>query len=194
MQIIKINTFKDYQLKKIIDLHFTESVLNLFGKKFLEIVYSNIPSNKNNIVLLAEDNKGNILGYLVATKDSVSFFKKIVSRNFLQLSIQVLLASLTNPNLLSLALSLFGRKRSFYIRAELQFIAVDRNHQGKGIGTKLLKRLHFEFKKNKISVYRVGTKSSNKKSNQFYLKNNFKYVYRAKVFNDYHNFYLSPFI
>ena len=76
--------------------------------------------------------------------------------------------------------------------AELQFIAIKPEHQGKNIGTKLVDALNREFSKAHIKNYVVGTKSSDKLSNKFYQKLGFIKSYTKNYFGDELNFYISP--
>jgi ribosomal protein S18 acetylase RimI-like enzyme len=195
MQILRAQKLNPSELEQVVNLHYKvldESFLNNFGKNFLRIAYRTNVSSKNNIVILVKKND-EVIGYLVATIDGDKFNQEIINKNFLALSWEIFKASLTNPKLaLKVIKWKFKPPHENKIKPELQFIAIDPNNQGKGLGTKMLKMLNQEFRSQGIKQYRVGTKAQNKLSNAFYQKLGFKPFYQVELFGDRFNYYLSP--
>jgi ribosomal protein S18 acetylase RimI-like enzyme len=72
------------------------------------------------------------------------------------------------------------KKKNDYI---IDLIAVKKNYQNLGFGTKMIKFLeNVVLKKNKVKIY-VSTQSNNKNSIKLYIKNKFKVKYRKYVYH-----------
>lgn len=197
MQPTLITQLSQTDLDQIVKLHQTElkeSFINNFGSGFLAVVYKTIISDNQNIFLTIKDNT-KVVGFLVATVDGDKFNQKIINNNFLKLSCQIIKSSLFKPLILIKLINWFLTKNiKNKLAPELQFIAIDHTHQGKGLGTMLIKQLNNEFKKRGINKYRVGTKALNVLSNNFYKKLDFKYTHQEQFFGDIFNYYLSPIL
>jgi ribosomal protein S18 acetylase RimI-like enzyme len=194
MYLERVKTLQKSEIEQIVKLHqkiLNESVLNKFGYSFLFIIYKSIPENPQNIVLVLRDKK-KIVGFTVATLDSSNFYKKIVNNNFLLLSLAIIKTIILNPLLLYQVMSwILNKSSSKKYPAELQFIALDSNYQGKGLGTKMVKELVKLFKSSNINYFKVGTKKNNLLSNKFYRKLGYKYLFSEKILGDDFNYYLS---
>lgn len=183
------------EINQLVSLHtkiLHESVLNKFGKKFLTISYRSIVNDAQNIVLTARINS-KIVGFLVATTNSSQFYNNIIQSNFLSLSWEIIKSGIIHPRLfIETIIWTFIKSKKRRYAAELQFIAVATDLQSRGIGKKLLTKLNLEFRQKKIRYYCVGTKSHNKRSNSFYLKNHFKLKNKRSILGESFNYYLSP--
>ena len=197
MRILKVQKLSQSELERIVNLHYKildESFLNNFGKNFLKVVYLTIVPSKTNITILTKEGE-NVIGFLVATKNGDEFNQEVIQKNFLKLSWEILKSSFLRPSLITRVIQWkFKPAHQNKIKPELQFIAIDPRYQGQGIGTKMLKMLSQEFKKDGINQYRVGTKAQNELSNAFYQKLGFKEFYKNSFFGDDFNYYLSPSI
>ena len=72
------------------------------------------------------------------------------------------------------------KKKNDYI---IDLIAVKKNYQNLGFGTKMIKFLeNVVLKRNKVKIY-VSTQSNNKNSIKLYIKNKFKVKYRKYVYH-----------
>lgn len=195
MRIKRVYNLTQPELEDIVNLHLEmlhDSFLNNLGKNFLRIVYSDLGKNKKNIFLVLKK-QDNVIGYLVATKDSASFTPDIIKSKFPELSFEILKASVKKPLLiLKIAKWLAIPKLKEDHPAELLFIAIDKKEQLKGYGTKLISQLYKDLKNDKVEFLKVGTKSDNPYSNAFYKKLNFKFLQKKIIFDDDFNYYLSP--
>jgi ribosomal protein S18 acetylase RimI-like enzyme len=194
MQLLKTNKLKQSELKQIVDIHLkelNESFLNNFGSNFLEVIYPAIFFNKNNICLLVLD-KESVVGFLVATKDGDRFNQDLIKEKFYLLSKEIIRSSIKNPLLLVEIVKWKMRPpNDNKIKPELQFIAIKKDYQNKGLGKKLITELNKEFRKAGIKEYRVGTKADNLNSNRFYQHLGFKDFYKDDFFGDKFNYYLA---
>lgn len=195
MHIQKVNKLNQSEIDQIVNLHHSvlkESFLNNFGKKFLKIAYQTIIPSKNNICLIAED-KNTIIGYTIVTYDGEKFNKEVIYKNFFSLNFIILSKSILNPNLLLKVIRwIIKPPNQNKIKPEIQFIAINPNYQNQGLGTKFINEVNKEFKNSNIKSYRVGTKTNNEKSNNFYKKLSFTKLYEDDFFGDKFNYYLSP--
>lgn len=194
MIITKVNHLSNLQITQIVKIHQSElkdSTLNIFGKQFLKEVYPTIAEDKNNIFLILTEGQ-NIIGFLVASIDIEKFYKNIITSKPLTLSWQIAKSSILNPLLFfKVLIWVLKPKPNDSHPSELQFIAVDREHQGKGLGTKLIKHLNTDFAERGVDYYKVGTIKKDPDSNRFYQKLNFKFLYHKKIFLSDFNYYLS---
>ncbi|MBI2596290.1 GNAT family N-acetyltransferase [Candidatus Daviesbacteria bacterium] len=183
------------ELSQITNLHYQvlkESFINNFGVNFLKIAYKNIVLNPKNIFFILRERR-KIFGFLVATEDDAQFNKSVIYTNFSKLILEILKSFIPHP-LLSLKLIpwFFSSIRIKQDLPELKFIAINPLLQRRGWGSKLLIKLNNEFQKRGIRNYRVGTKSMNKNSNNFYKKSGFSFLGKKQMFGDSFNFYISP--
>lgn len=196
MEIRKINKADASTTENIVSIHLTvltESFLNNFGRKFLETIYVNIINSQESICLALYEND-KIEGFALATKDYSTFFSNAIRENrfilFWELSTNLLLKPLNIYKLLkSLPNMVFTKEIP---HAELQFLGVSPEFQGKGFGSALIERLGEEFKKVGVSEFYVGTKAEDPLSNKFYQKIGFAKKYSKTYFDKELNYYLSP--
>jgi ribosomal protein S18 acetylase RimI-like enzyme len=196
MEIKQISRNESNILEEIVDIHATvlrESFLTNFKRKFLHILYSNLISSPETILLVAMD-KGKVAGFALAVTDYSKFIKNALSARLFEAGVLVLIHSVLHPQvlyklLLSLPHLLFGKASK---NAELQFIALQPEFQGQKIGEALLHRLAMEFHSRSITHYLVSTKFDNTRSNNFYIKNGFTFSHVVKYFGEKLNYYISP--
>ena len=195
MEIKLLTNPSDTEIEEIIQIHMkvlTESFLNNFGNKFLEIIYKNLSKSKNTIILIVKNEK--IDGFALATKNYSDFFADALAKKIIGVMLEVLKGIIKKPTitpklLRSVPEMLFKKNEP---HAELQFIAISPNLQGRGFGTLILNKLDEEFSKIGVNSYLVGTKEDNTLSNNFYKKNGFIFSHTKKFFGDTLNYYDSP--
>lgn len=191
-QISLANKLSPGDITKIAQLHkklLWESILNEFGPVFLKELYLSILKDKNNILILAKKD-GKIIGYLVATKDKYQFYKNIIkngSARFFFTTIKILFIKPLLP--IKFIYWWFFSRKIYLPKAELQFIAIDHQFQGIGLGSKMLELLKKVYAKDHIHIFCVGTKSQNVESNRFYVRKKFELVYSGLVLGDEFNYY-----
>jgi ribosomal protein S18 acetylase RimI-like enzyme len=194
MQIQRVRDLTPQELSQIYLIHrniLKESFLNNFGQDFLKIVYQYLPKSRNNIFLILKSSD-RVVGFGVATKNS-NFVSEVIQNNFFTLTIAVAKAVLINAGLLfKITPWLFQSKKTEKFPSELLFLAIDKDYQGQGYGTEFIKKFYEEFRKEKIKYFKVGTKSNNPKSNEFYKKLKFSFLAEIEIFGDNFNYYLSP--
>ena len=195
MDIQRVYKLSQHELNQIVDLHtnfLQESFLNNLGKEFLKISYVSIIKNKNFFFILRD--KKQIIGFLVATKDSSKFSEIVIKENFLILLKAILKTCFYKPLVIYklIAWFLFPPKSFKMIKPELQFFVIHPNFQRNGWGKKMVCKLQNEFKNANIMKYKVGTKANNPSSNNFYKKMNFTILGSELAFGDKFNYYQSP--
>lgn len=193
MEILRINSANKNYLDEIARIHISvlkESFLNNFGLIFLKIIYNNISKSQDTVLIVSIENK-EITGYLLAVVDYSKFLKIAFSKNKMKLVSLILKSVLKKPDIILKIIPSLFKVTNEKPHAELQFIAIKPEHQGKNIGTSLVEALNNEFAKQKINTYFVGTKSSDNLSNRFYQKLGFQLSYKKKYFGDELNYYRS---
>lgn len=195
MQIQRITSCNQQELNRIADLHFEvlkESTFRHFGKNFLRIIYNTIIYDPKNLFLVLKE-KNNIYGFAAATTDINKFYSQIVRDNFFSLSLEVIKTTIYYPKLLFNTIQwLLTKPTNQKYPAELQFIAIDQKFQGQGWGTKLIRELDKNFRSSGINQYKVGAWADNNRSNNFYNKIGFKFLYKENILGKKFNYYLSP--
>ena len=152
---VEINHFKNIRLTNIID---KKSVLDIAENSFIK---SRFFKDKDIDKTLARKIKRNWV---------LSFFKK--KRG------EYLIISELNKKIAGFLLVLKNKKD--YI---IDLIAVKKNYQNLGLGTKMIEFLENKvLKQNKVKIY-VSTQSDNKDSIKLYTKNKFKLKYKKYVYH-----------
>lgn len=196
MEIKRINTCNNEIVERIVLIHLSvlnDSFLNNFGEKFLKVIYCNLIESRETICLvLFENNK--IEGFALASTDYSKFLSTAMKKGKFSILLSMMKCFILRPVVLysllkSVPKILFSKETP---HAELQFLGVSPESQGKGFGQAIMKRLDEEFKKENISQFYVGTKARDPLSNKFYQKIGFTKEYSKTYFDDVLNYYLSP--
>ena len=152
---LEINYFKNIRLANIFD---KKSILDIARNSFIK---SRFFKDKNIKKTLARKIKHNWV---------LNFFRKKRGK--------YLIVSEFNKKVVGFLLVLKNKKD--YI---IDLIAVKKNYQNIGLGTKMIEFLENKFlNKNKIKIY-VSTQSDNKDSIKLYIKNKFKLKYKKYVYH-----------
>jgi len=152
---VEINYFKNIRLANIFD---KKAILDIAGNSFIK---SRFYKDKNIKKRLARKIKRNWV---------LNFFRK--KRG------EYLIVSEFNKKVVGFLLVLKSKKN--YI---IDLIAVKKNYQNLGLGTKMLKFLENKvLKKSKVKIY-ASTQSDNKNSIKLYIKNKFKVKYKKYVYH-----------
>ncbi len=204
--IDKIFDFSEYRHKKIlISIKSNKQIKNSFLKKNkIKLIEKNITFYKNskkkklernyfkNIRFANNFDKKKILDIAENYFINSRFFKdknikkkiaRKIKRNwvlnfFRKKRGQYLIISECNKKVVGFLLIL--KNKNDYI---IDLIAVKKNYQNLGIGTKMIRFLeNIVLKRNKVKIY-VSTQSNNKDSIKLYIKNKFKVKYRKYVYH-----------
>lgn len=190
----RLHNLNKLSLDQIVKIHrseLKESVFNHFSDNFLYSLYEQIVRDESNIFLIIK-NKDKIIGFTAAYTDIDKFYSNITRRLFVSNAFEMLKLSLTKPLLIFKIISWYLRrdKKSCY-PAQLQFIAIDKNFQGKGYGTALIRKLDKQFMRQNIKKYSVGSHAENKMSNSFYKKLGFTFLTKETLFGEKFNYYVN---
>lgn len=156
---------------KIVSIHlnaFRGFFLTSLGRDFLHFYYSAFLKSNETVVICAEDENGNILGFSAATKVSKGFNSRLIKENFLSFFALSLKLIFTNPHaLLRLVKNLSKKSDEVEDKedyAELFSIGVDSSQQGKGIGKLLLTRTEEILKSKGVKKVSLTTDYDNNDS------------------------------
>lgn len=151
------------------------------GNNFLTTFYEGI-INKPGIYGFGFEEKEEIVGFVIGTKDSHKFFSLAIKENFLKLSLWLLLEILKNPPIIKNVIETFlYPSKDMGPKAELVVIAVKNKWQGQGIGKILTQKLEAAFKVNKISRYKL-TVHADKEAVGFYDHLGFKRISKFSLY------------
>jgi dTDP-4-amino-4,6-dideoxy-D-galactose acyltransferase len=154
-KIIKNSYFKNIRFANKLD---KEKILDIAENSFFNSRFFRDKKIKNN------------LGRKIKRNWVLNFFKKKRGK--------YLIVSEFNKKVIGFLLIL--KKKNNYI---IDLIAVKKDYQNLGYGTKMIQFLeNVVLKKNKVKIY-VSTQSDNKDSIKLYIKNKFKVKYRKYVYH-----------
>jgi len=182
-------------VKRLAEIHSTElskDFLPSLGKKFLELLYSNLIQSKDVYVWVVVKNNS-IQGFIVGSKDFNSLFKKIIFRNFTKFAFLILPKLVKKIFMIKDIFDTFfyTKKMGDRISAELVVIAVSKKFHRKGLGRKLVFALEKEFVKNHINKYKVSVNDNNKVANSFYISFGFRKSHDIVLYNKKINSYVK---
>ena len=132
--------------------------------------------------------KNKILGFIIGTSQTDKMFLAIIQENFLRFFILSIFSILKNPKLVLKIFEtlLYNKKLAQFKKipkSELLFIGVLPQKRGGGTGSKLVKSFEKQLKDKNIGKYRVCLYKTHKKSENFYLKNNFEFFNKFHLYN-----------
>lgn len=150
---------------------------SLLGLKFLQkLFYPTIYQDSQSEGWVATDEQNNVIGFVFFSANH-SFFGDLVKGNF-GVFLRLLLANGWKPQFLLYCLTVLGlmlrSKFPTHRSAELAYIAVDRDAQGKGIGYALVKCGMSGLATRKLQTVWVKTLATTPGTVNFYQKLGFK--------------------
>ena len=177
-----IEEFKDKHLDEIVSIHlktFPGDFQAVLGHKFLKIIYRNFINSDLGFGYIFST-RDIIKGFVVASFDKSTLFKKTLFRNFHYIMLILLWQTIRNPIRIFLRIFLpFGRycfrsekKTCVPIKEELVTIAVRKEFQRQGIGKLLVQAVANRFNNHGVSRFKVITPEKDEKSNKFYKQFN----------------------
>lgn len=185
----------DENIERAIELHIEHlsyrSFITNFGKLFLLTLYKDWLEQKNAILIFSEE-ENKITGFVLGIVNKNLLFSPIISAPFKYLKF-ILPAVIKKPVIiLKLFETLFYKRKSkISCNSELLVIVTAGNARSKSIGSKLVIELGKEFIKYNIWEYVVTVHAEMERSNNFYIKNNFKYNQSFNLYGTMWNMYLK---
>jgi ribosomal protein S18 acetylase RimI-like enzyme len=197
MIIIKKLKIKDS--KEIASLHnlaFFNFFLTSLGISFLNVFYTSIIKSDQGIALGAFY-EGKLVGFAIGAKNKSGFYKTLLQKNFISLSLSACSSLIKSPfKIIKLLQSFFSKESSdeIYLNyATLLSICVDPEQKGQKIGKLLLEAFELEVAKYNNAISLTTDKINNDYVNNFYTSNNYKLVNQYNQGNRIMNFYIKKF-
>ena len=162
-------------ISQVVTIHlrsFPGFFLTFLGPRFLTEFYSAFVYEKTAITLVAEDDFGDVLGFVVGTEEPGGFFKRLLKERWWNFCFASLHALLKRPQIafrLFRALFYRGDAPPDGDRALLSSIAVCPEQQATGLGRFLLLQWTEEVRKRgKTGCYLTTDAMNNEQINRFY--------------------------
>jgi len=143
------------------------------GPAFLTTLYRGILELNLGFGFVAPGTAEDIAGFVIATDDSRSLFRKLITRRFFRLTWQVGVALLHHPRLVVRSVETFlypSKEGTHTPAAELLVIAVNAGDRNKGIGVALVECLDESMHQRKIARYKVTVLAANEAAQRFYRR------------------------
>lgn len=174
-----ITNLQEQYANQIANLHISgisTGFISSLGKQFVTTLYGEIAKNKNCFGMVAVEN-GKILGYVTFTTNLNSLYKSILFKGGFKLAWRLAGNLLSWKKIKRIFETLFypNRVKNMDLpSAELLSIAIDKEAQGKGIATTLIKQGMAECSARGIDHIKLLVAEQNKAANQLYLKCGFQ--------------------
>ncbi|MDR3591524.1 MAG: GNAT family N-acetyltransferase [Negativicutes bacterium] len=182
---------RDMQLmdvKKVALIHtqsFPGFFLSFLGPGFLEVYYRGICRAEHSIRLVAEDDQGQIIGFVVGTASPQGFYQKLLRRDWYKFILASLNAVLHRPGIVMRLMRAATHPSKHPIDEDivgLFSIGVHLECQRSGVGGKLLSAfLEKARQANCKKVYLSTDAVDNEKANEFYKKHGFVIKWQFKT-------------
>lgn len=152
--------------------------LSYCSQEFISFFYKKIYLDNLNHILVELDEGNDVRGFVFFTEDKDSYIKKFLINNFIKI--------LKYPNsyfpiVKSVVFKLlFSRSKNSLpdYNVEIAQIAVNHEHQGKGIGKKLIIQLEEFLKIRNINEYFLQVYEKNNRAVELYKKSGFVYFFQ----------------
>ena len=193
MKNMNLNIYKPIKRKEIetiAELHYNfmnGTLLQGFGIEFLADLYEAI-SECGAIYVCRE--KSEIVGFVAGVTDTVMIIKNLASKKLIRIMQHIIRGMITNPRvIMGVIQSVLYHTDD--ISAELVSIVVSKDHEGRGIGTKLVRRLITYFGNKKVGRFKVITDVGNVRANDFYRKLGFRHYKTLRLLDRTLNYYVE---
>jgi ribosomal protein S18 acetylase RimI-like enzyme len=178
--MITVKILELEEINNIVALHekaFNSFFLTSLGTKFLNKFYTSVIKNNDSIAIGAFDETNQLVGFAIGAKVKNGFYKNILKKNFVSLSIAASLNLIKKPKNIQRLLKSFTSKETsnndFQNYGTLLSICVDPNKTGQKIGQKMLVAFETEIVKYNIGITLTTDRMNNDYVNNFYLSNNY---------------------
>jgi len=175
-----VKNLKLEEINNIVALHekaFNNFFLTSLGTKFLKKFYASIIKSSDGIAIGAFDETNQLVGFAIGAKVKNGFYKNILKKNFVSLSLAASLNLIKKPQSISRLLKSFTTKETsnndFQNYGTLLSICVNPHKTGQKIGQKMLVAFETEIFKYNTGITLTTDKLNNDYVNNFYLSNNY---------------------
>lgn len=199
-----LKSFENYSNEKLINdfakIHYEnlpKSFYTTAGFKTVKLYYKLLFLNENLNILISQKENSNISGFVIWGSTNFSllrtFLKNILKFNYAK---DINIINFFKVEILKMILfKLFSTSYKYepkFNSAQIISIAVDKNSQGKGIGSRLINQVLMDSKSKSFSTLQATTTSYQNSAVCFYnsLKN-FVLVFEKKISNDYYIYVFS---
>lgn len=181
--MIKIREVERHEKKTIeeaVSIHmrtFTGFFLTFMGKGFLNQMYTSYCEHENSALLVAEDEKGEVIGLLGYSSDMSGLYKFMIKKRIVAFAWYSLGAFFRKPKVFMRLVRAFlkpGESKREENYVELASIGVKPESKASGVGSKLIDELKNRVDFEKIEYISLETDAvDNEAANKFYVKNGF---------------------
>jgi len=172
---ITIDSMEENDLNSVVAVHlcsFPGFFLTFLGPRFLRLLYTQILVTTGHVALVARDDSGKVLGFIVGVPAQARFYRDALRRRWLAFSIASLSAVTRQPHIiprLVRALRYPNNSEHALAQALLMSIAVVPDASGQGIGRNLVCRFLIEMKSSGYTTVSLVTdRDNNDRVNRFY--------------------------
>jgi ribosomal protein S18 acetylase RimI-like enzyme len=152
--------------------------LSELGAPFLELYYRRLAETPSALAVVAADETGTPLGFVVGSADPRGFYRRLLMRDWLSFGIRALPTVLRHPARLRRILRAVrhpGTNPAGDGVAGLFSLAVDPAAQGRSVGRRLVKAFLDEAASRRVSsIYLTTDAHANDRVNQFYERCGFR--------------------
>ena len=208
MQNLKIRKANFHDAKACANIHHQEiatGFLSQLGTRFLEVLYTAMVTSQHALCIVAEDEKGQVVGFVSGCFHVSKFYKEFIVKHGLK-AFLILLPQIMKPVVLkkvfetakypSIATDTAKNVGENELpKAELLSIAVKPHVRGMGVSQKLTTALFDECKKRGIQRIKVVVGVENIRANKFYEKVGFELYSDIEVHeSERSNVYVKEFV
>lgn len=192
--MIQITNMAQEHVNEAVDIHvaaLSEDFLPTLGPRFLRTLYHSILALNIGLGFVAVHND-QVCGFVLATVDSESMFKKVLRSSGHRLACAAIGAVIRQPLLLLRLVETFlypSKDRRAHTDAELIVIAASQDYRGQGIGTRLVESLDHAFRQLDICNYKVTVHQDKEAANRFYRSLGFQFQYTFTLYQKPWNLY-----
>jgi len=164
---VEIRIVDEANIENVVAIHcaaLPNDILPNLGKKIIRKYYKNIMSDDSQLLIGAFINK-ELRGFVQFSRDSFGVAKFVDGFNTIATLIR---AAIIRPNIFYAGCMQMFKAKRIEGAAEISFIAVLPEQQGKGIGSKLLGFITEYGLSSNIET--ISTKTANKELRDFYIK------------------------
>ena len=165
------------EIGQAVQIHQSEiasGFLSSLGKNALMLLFTHVHESDLGVLITArQKNDRNIIGFIIGSTNTNSFYKEFLIKNFLKATVTVLPKILTFQRFQKIFETLFYPLKNDVKKlpkAELLDFAVDSRFQGKGIASLLFEEFINIMKDKSIKTFKIGTGENLYRAQRFYEK------------------------